>query len=94
MCGKFTNLASWREVVAFSQPLTQQCGEGGSVDGGNSEVVSYRVGGPLPVIIWDALPSPNLGASIMDCLQNCIEPAQQPLPTPPITGQFLSRFSF
>jgi hypothetical protein len=26
MCGKFTALASWSEVVAFSQPLTEQGG--------------------------------------------------------------------
>lgn len=56
MCGKFTALASWREVVDFSQPLTEPRGggEGDLGEGSNDEIVSYRVGGPLPVIIWDA----------------------------------------
>ncbi|MEK7994670.1 MAG: hypothetical protein AAB403_12770 [Planctomycetota bacterium] len=57
MCGKFTALASWSEVVAFSQPLTESGGGGeGSDDGegSNDAIVTYRVGGPVPVIIWDA----------------------------------------
>src|SRR5258707_7590826 len=56
MCGKFTALASWSEVVAFSQPLTESSGgEGpGGDDGSNDEIVTYRVGGLLPVIVWDA----------------------------------------
>jgi putative SOS response-associated peptidase YedK len=60
MCGKFTALASWREVVMFSQPLTGSGGSDGPDDGGdgeqggNDEIVTYRVGGPLPVIVWDA----------------------------------------
>src|SRR5580692_6006813 len=56
MCGKFTALASWSEVVAFSQPLTESGGgEGpGGEDGSNDEIVTYRVGGLLPVIVWDA----------------------------------------
>jgi putative SOS response-associated peptidase YedK len=55
MCGKFTALASWSEVVAFSQPLTESGGgEGPGGDGGsNDEIVTYRVGGLLPVIVWD-----------------------------------------
>jgi putative SOS response-associated peptidase YedK len=55
MCGKFTALASWSEVVAFSQPLTESGGgEGPSgEDGSNDEIVTYRVGGLLPVIVWD-----------------------------------------
>ena len=60
MCGKFTAYSSWSEVVAFSQPLTasggddgQGSGDGGS-DGSNDEIVTYRVGGLLPVIVWDA----------------------------------------
>lgn len=48
MCGKFTAQASWREVVAFSQPLT------GSSDGEIGEEATYRVNGLLPVIVWDA----------------------------------------
>lgn len=56
MCGKFTALASWREVVEFSQPLTERGsgGEHGGGDGGNDEVVTYRVNGLVPVIVWDA----------------------------------------
>ena len=53
MCGKFTALASWSEVVAFSQPLAESGGgEGPSGDdGSNDEIVTYRVGGLLPVIV-------------------------------------------
>lgn len=55
MCGKFTALASWRNVVDFSQPLTGDGSSGGGGDeGGPDEVYVYRVGGQLPVIIWDA----------------------------------------
>jgi hypothetical protein len=45
MCGKFTALASWSEVVAFSQPLTESGGgEGPSGDDdSNDEIVTYRV---------------------------------------------------
>lgn len=52
MCGKFTAQAAWREVVAFSQPLTGESGSG-EAEGGGDEIVTYRVGGPLPVIIRD-----------------------------------------
>jgi putative SOS response-associated peptidase YedK len=48
MCGKFTAMSSWRQVHAFSQPLTNDGGAGGA-----DEVLTYRVGGPLPVIIFD-----------------------------------------
>jgi putative SOS response-associated peptidase YedK len=56
MCGKFTALASWSEVVAFSEPLTESGGgEGpGGDEGSNDEIVTYRVGALLPVIVWDA----------------------------------------
>jgi putative SOS response-associated peptidase YedK len=54
MCGKFSALASWREVVAFSQPLTEGGGDGEPGDGSNDEIVTFRVGGLLPVIVWDA----------------------------------------
>ena len=43
MCGKFTAMASWRGVVAFSEPLT----------GTQDETVIYTVMAPLPVIILD-----------------------------------------
>lgn len=56
MCGKFTALASWSEVVAFSQALTQSGGGDGpgGGEGSNDEIVTFRVGAPLPVIVWDA----------------------------------------
>ena len=41
-------MASWREVVAFSQPLTVTPREGS-----NDQVVSYGVMQPLPVIVLD-----------------------------------------
>jgi putative SOS response-associated peptidase YedK len=54
MCGKFTALASWSEVVAFSEPLTENSGgDAPDGDGSNDEMVTYRVGGLLPVIVWD-----------------------------------------
>ena len=51
MCGKFTAMSSWREVVEFSQPLTESGGGKGQGDGegSNDEIVTYRVGGPLRV---------------------------------------------
>jgi len=39
---------SWRQVVAFAQPLTTN-----PKDGGPDEQVSYGVAQPLPVIVWD-----------------------------------------
>ena len=55
MCGKFTAQATWREVVDFSQPLAGE--GGGDVDDGSAEerdeILAYRVGGLLPVIVWD-----------------------------------------
>lgn len=68
MCGKFTAQASWREVVAFSQPLTAAGGREAGVDGdagvhegdagegaaGEDALVTYRVGAAVPVIVWDA----------------------------------------
>jgi putative SOS response-associated peptidase YedK len=47
MCGKFTAMASWREVVAFSRPLTVNRN-----DGSEDEEVTYGVAKPLPVIVW------------------------------------------
>ena len=49
MCGKFTAMASWAEVVAFSQPLTRADVK----EGDNDRVVTFRVMANLPVIIWD-----------------------------------------
>ena len=51
MCGKFTAMASWENVVDFSQPLVRAAGEDG---GGNDEIRVYRVNTMLPVIVWDA----------------------------------------
>ncbi len=48
MCGKFTAMASWAEVVAFSQPLATD-----RVEGSNDREVTFRVMSNLPVIIWD-----------------------------------------
>ncbi len=50
MCGKFTRMASWAGVVAFSQPLTRDRME----DGGNDKVVGLRVGDLIPVIVYDS----------------------------------------
>jgi putative SOS response-associated peptidase YedK len=49
MCGKFTAMASWSEVVAFSQPLTADTSAGS-----NDSEVTYRPYAMLPVIVWDA----------------------------------------
>lgn len=48
MCGKFTAMASWTDVVRFSQPL-------GTVvkDDSNDYEVTYRPYSQLPVIVWD-----------------------------------------
>ena len=42
MCGKFTAMFSWSEVVAFSQALDSA--------GADDREVTYRVVGALPVI--------------------------------------------
>jgi putative SOS response-associated peptidase YedK len=47
MCGKFTAMASWAEVVNFSQAFSAEAG-------GNDQVVSFRVGGMIPVVVYDA----------------------------------------
>jgi putative SOS response-associated peptidase YedK len=49
MCGKFTAMASWAEVVAFSQPLTRAEVK----EGNNDRVVTLRVMDNLPLIVWD-----------------------------------------
>jgi putative SOS response-associated peptidase YedK len=48
MCGKFTAMSSWAEVVAFSQPLTVG---GGNV--GEDRTVTFRVMDVLPLHVWD-----------------------------------------
>jgi hypothetical protein len=47
VCGKFTALASWAQVVAFSQPLTIN-----DYDGSNDHSVALEVMGNLNVIVW------------------------------------------
>ena len=42
-------MASWREVVAFSQPLTR----GDVMESDNDRVITFRVMSNLPVIIFD-----------------------------------------
>ena len=49
MCGKFTAMASWGEVVAFSQPLTREEVK----ESDNDRVLTFRVMDNLPVITWD-----------------------------------------
>ncbi|HXS05647.1 MAG TPA: SOS response-associated peptidase family protein [Rhizomicrobium sp.] len=49
MCGKFTAMASWAEVVEFSQPLTRDDVR----ESDNDRVITFRVMSNLPVIIWD-----------------------------------------
>lgn len=46
MCGKFTAVASWAQVVAFSQPLTADRAE-------QDREVTIRVMANLPVIVFD-----------------------------------------
>jgi len=48
MCGKFTAMASWAQVVAFSQPLTAD-----RIEGANDEPVTLKVMQRLNVIVWD-----------------------------------------
>jgi putative SOS response-associated peptidase YedK len=49
MCGKFTAMASWAEVVAFSKPLTRA----EVVPSDNDREIAFRVMSTLPVIVWD-----------------------------------------
>lgn len=49
MCGKFTAMASWAEVVAFTQPLTRDAVRPSD----NDKEITFRVMSNLPVIIWD-----------------------------------------
>ncbi|HXC56656.1 MAG TPA: SOS response-associated peptidase family protein [Rhizomicrobium sp.] len=44
MCGVFTAMASWAEVVDFSQPLTTDSAD---------SVIRYRVGQKIPVVVYD-----------------------------------------
>lgn len=48
MCGKFTAMASWADVVDFSDAFTAASGAGD-----NDQPVGFRVMSELRVIIWD-----------------------------------------
>jgi hypothetical protein len=48
MCGKFTAMVSWAEVVRFSQPLTRDDVK----ESDNDRVITYRVMAVLSVIVW------------------------------------------
>ena len=50
MCGKFTAMASWAEVVAFSQPLTADRDYAAE----KHRRLTFRVMSQLPVIVRDA----------------------------------------
>ena len=52
MCGKFTGMFYWAEIVEFSTLL--ESGGGEDAGGNNDEIVTHRVNGMLPVIVWDA----------------------------------------
>jgi len=48
MCGKFTAMASWADVVDFSQAFTNSDGATG-----NDQEVGFRVMSQLNIIVWD-----------------------------------------
>lgn len=50
MCGKFTAMASWSQVVAYSEAFTLRP----AADNSNDRLVTLRVMSNLPVIVWDA----------------------------------------
>jgi len=50
MCGKFTAIASWAEVVAFMQPLSAEHSENKNAP---DREVTYRVMTNLPIILFD-----------------------------------------
>ena len=62
MCGKFTAMVSWAQIVAFSTAFLETGGVGKKQDRGakdgeggeTGEIATYRVNGLLPVIVWDA----------------------------------------
>jgi putative SOS response-associated peptidase YedK len=51
MCGKFTAMATWAQVVAFSQPLTMDRYKDAKPE--EDRQVTYRVMSNLPVIVWN-----------------------------------------
>ena len=53
MCGKFTAMVSWRQIVEFGSMFTGGSSKSGDDGGGGDEIATYRVNGQLPVIVWD-----------------------------------------
>ena len=49
MCGKFTAMASWSEVVDFAEAFSSTAGDGGD----NDRQVGFRVMSDLAVIVFD-----------------------------------------
>jgi len=47
MCGKFTAKASWSEIVDFIHSTPPHEADG------NDRTLTYRVMGPVPLIVWD-----------------------------------------
>lgn len=50
MCGKFTAMASWAEVVTFPEPQTSERCENNS---GEDRQMAYRVMSNVPIILFD-----------------------------------------
>ncbi len=53
MCGKFTAMASWADIVAFAEAQPEYYSDLHS-DLSNDQIITYRVMSSLPVILWDA----------------------------------------
>src|SRR5438067_2149453 len=56
MCGKFTAMVSWAQIVDYSELFLSEGkgGDQGEGAGADGEIATYRVNGLLPVIVWDA----------------------------------------
>ena len=54
MCGKFTAMVSWAQIVEYASMFTREGGKGQS-EGETGEIATYRVNGLLPVVVWDAV---------------------------------------
>ena len=52
MCGKFTAMASWADIVAFAEAQPEHYSDLHS-DLSNDQIIIYRVMSSLPVILWD-----------------------------------------
>jgi len=49
MCGKFTAMASWADIVAFAEATPETY-----TDLSNDQSITFRVMSVVPVIVWDA----------------------------------------